>query len=254
MITDALALVRADLLKLRRRRGLMALVALIAVGSVALIFTVNAVRHGSAPLKNGPAGGIKNFEDSTDFVGLIGVVVAAMIGATAGAGDAEAGALRDVVATGRSRASLFASRAVAGVALTLLALAAALAVASVASVVLAGSAPAPSLSYIVHRDAAVLAFGALSALMAVGIATFTRSRGPVIAVVIGFGVMVSQILIHIDFLGNLRALLPYEAFMRMIGDSTHGVHPSLTAAVAVTVAWAAASLAAGAWWARRVEV
>ena len=254
MITDALALVRADLLKLRRRRGLMALVALIAVGSVALIFTVNAVRHGSAPLKNGPAGGIKNFEDSTDFVGLIGVVVAAMIGATAGAGDAEAGALRDVVATGRSRVALFASRAAAGVGLTTATLVAALAVASVCSVLLAGSVRAPSFSYILHRDAAVLAFGAVSALIAVGIATFARSRGPVIAVVIGFGVIVSQLLLQISFLGNLRALLPLEAFMRMIGDSTHGIHTSLTAAVAVTAVWAIAALGAGSWWSRRVEV
>lgn len=119
MISDTLSLIRVDLLKLRRRRGLMAPATAIAVGDVSVIFAVNAVRHGSNPLQNGPAGGIKNFENATDFIAMIGVVVAAMIGATAGAGDAEAGVLQDLVATGHSRAQPLASRATAGLGLTL---------------------------------------------------------------------------------------------------------------------------------------
>jgi len=254
MISDTLTLIRMDLLKLRRRRGLMAIALLITVGAVSVIFTVNAVRHGTNPQQVTPAGGIKNFENATDFLGMIAVVVAAMIGVTAGAGDAELGVLRDLLATGRSRLTLFASRAVAAGAVTLAILAAALVVVTICSVALAGSAPVPSLSEIVQRDAAVLAFGASTALVCTGVATFVRSRGPVTASVIAFGVLISQLLLHVSFLGDLRQLLPLAAFERMAGDTLSGLSMSLPIAIAVVVAWAVAALAAGGWWTRRAEV
>ena len=84
MISETLTLIRMDLLILRRRRGLMAIALLIAVGSVGIVFTVNAIRHGANPLHVGPAGGIKNFENATDFLGMIAIVIAAMIGVTRG--------------------------------------------------------------------------------------------------------------------------------------------------------------------------
>jgi hypothetical protein len=67
---------------------------------VTVIFAVRAIRHAVNPMQVGPAGGINAFEGPTDFLGLIVVVVAAMIGVTAGAGDAELGLLRDLIATG----------------------------------------------------------------------------------------------------------------------------------------------------------
>jgi hypothetical protein len=254
MIRDAYQLIRADVMKLRHRRGLIALAIALAVGSVALIFAVNAIRHASNPLHIAPAGGVKNFENATDFIGLIGVVVGAMIGATAGAGDAEAGVLRDLVASGRSRLALFGSRAAAASGLTLGLLACGLLVAAVCSLTLAGSLHVPSLGQVAQRDAGVLALGATATLVAVGGATFARSRGPVIAVVIAFGVIVSQLLLHISFLGDLRAVLPLVAFERMVGDITPGLHVSLAVAIGVTAGWALAALGAGGWWARRVEV
>jgi ABC-type transport system involved in multi-copper enzyme maturation permease subunit len=253
MISDALQLIRVDVLKLTRRRGLMALAITLVVGGVALIFTVDAIRHAANP-QHSPAGGVKNFENATYFIGLLGVVVAGMLGATAGAGDAEAGVLRDLVASGRSRLALFASRATAASTVTLAILACALAVATACSLALAGALPTPSLAHIVQRCAGVLAFGATSTVVAVGIATFARSRGPVIAVVIAFGVMVSQLLLRVEFLGNVRALLPLAAFERMVGETTAGLHMSLATAIAVTIGWALAALGAGGWWARRVEI
>ena len=247
-------LIRMDLRKLSRRRGLMVMAMLIAVGSVTVIFIVTAIRHGADPQHVRPAGGLRSFQDATDFLGMIAVVVAAMVGVTAGAGDAELGVLRDVIATGRSRIALFGSRAVAGVAVTLGILAAGLVIATVCSIALAGSAPAPSLSEIVQRDAAVLAFGAVGALICTGVATFVRSRGPVMASVIAFGVLISQLLLQISFLGSVRALLPLAAFQRMAGDTISGMHVGLPTAIGVLIAWAIAALAAGGWWARRVEV
>jgi ABC-type transport system involved in multi-copper enzyme maturation permease subunit len=253
-MAETLNLVRMDLLKLRRRRGLMAIALLIAVGSVSVLFTVSAIRHGAKPLHVAPAGGVKSFEDATDFLGMIAVVIAAMIGVTAGAGEAELGVLRDLLATGRSRLALFGSRAVAAVAMTVAIMAAALVVATVCSIALAGSAQVPSLSEIVQRDGSVLAFAAASALACTGVASFVRSRGPVMATAITVGVLLSVVLIHVSFLGSLRALLPLVAFDRLAGDSLSGLHISLAAAIAVVVAWALAALAAGGWWTRRVEV
>jgi hypothetical protein len=253
-MSDSLTLIRTDLLKLYRRRGLMAIAVLIAVGSVVVMFAVNAARHGLNPAQVAPAGGVKTFENATDFLGMIGVVVAAIIGVTAGAGEAELGVLRDLVATGRSRVGLFASRTVAALALTLVVMSGALLVVTTLSIALAGSTHAPSLSEIVQRDAAVLGFGASAAIVCTGVATFARSRGPVMASVIAFGLLISQLLLHISFLGGLRALLPLAAFERAVGDSNPGLHVSVAVAVAVLVCWAVAALAAGGWWARRVEV
>lgn len=254
MIAETMTLIRMDLLKLWRRRGLMGIAILLAVGAVGIIFAVRAVRHGADPLHVGPAGGIRSFEDATDFLGMIAVVVAAMIGATAGAGEAELGVLRDMIATGRSRLTLFGSRAVAAVMVTVIILAAALVVVTACSVALAGSAAVPSLSEIVQRAAAVLAFGASAALVSTGVATLARSRGPVMASVIAFGVLISQLLLNISFLGSLRDVLPLAAFERMAGDAISGLSISLPVAIAVTAGWALAALGAGAWWARRVEV
>jgi hypothetical protein len=254
MIAETLTLIRTDLLKLRRRRGMIAMALLIAVGSVSIIFTVSAIRHGANPLQVGPAGGIKHFEDATDFLGLLAVVVAAMIGVTAGAGDAELGVLRDSLATGRSRVTLFASRATAATIMTLAIVATALAVVTACSIALAGSAQVPSLSEVVQRGAAVLGFAASSALVCAGVATFVRSRGPVMASVIAFGVLIPQLLLHVSFLGSLRDLLPLAAFERMAGDTISGLSFSLPLAIAVAVGWAVAGLVAGGWWAKRVEV
>lgn len=94
MISEALTLVRMDLMKLRRRRGLMAIGLLLAVGAVSVIFAARAVRHGGQSHGRGPAGGIKAFEGATDFVGLIGVVVAAMIGSRPPRAPSESSPLR----------------------------------------------------------------------------------------------------------------------------------------------------------------
>jgi hypothetical protein len=150
--------------------------------------------------------------------------------------------------------ALFGSRAVAAVAVTVAILSAALLIVTACSVGLAGSTPAPSLSAIVQHDAAVLAFGASSALVSTGLATFVRARGPMMASLIAFGVVVSQLLLHVSFLGGLRALLPLAAFERMAGNTIPGLHPSLAVAIGVALAWALTALAAGGWWSRRVEV
>ncbi len=49
MIADSLNLVRMDMLKLRRRRGLIAIALVIALVPLTVYFAVNAARHGADP-------------------------------------------------------------------------------------------------------------------------------------------------------------------------------------------------------------
>lgn len=124
-----LALISSDVLKLRRRRGMLAISLLLTAGLMLVAFVVMAIQHGGNPARYGPAGGLANYQDDIGVVTLMALIVGTIIGATAGTKDIESGVFRDLAATGRSRMALFASR-VAGawaVILPILAVTAALA-------------------------------------------------------------------------------------------------------------------------------
>ena len=63
-----LRLIRAQVLKLRRRRGMLAIVAAITLGVVALAFGVSAIQHAGNPGKYGPAGGAASFKDAIEVL------------------------------------------------------------------------------------------------------------------------------------------------------------------------------------------
>ena len=101
--------------ELRRRRGLMALLAGVTVGIPALFLAIRLILHAVAPATYGPAGGYDV------FVGLVagilyvfGFIVAATLGATAGSVDLTEGMFRHHVITGRSRTALYLARIPAG--------------------------------------------------------------------------------------------------------------------------------------------
>ena len=89
-------LIDAEILKLRRRTGMLVMVALLSVGIVAGYYGVTAAM-----------GNDQHFDDVVAILALSGSVIGVIVGATAGAADIEAGVFRDLVATGRSRLSLF---------------------------------------------------------------------------------------------------------------------------------------------------
>ena len=98
----------AELLKLRKKRGLLIWSGLLAVGTVVIYFGWKAVRHQAG---DPPVGAIGGFTRGLEIVGVfMGPLAAVLIGAEAGAGDSSAGVFRDLVVTGRSRAALFAAR------------------------------------------------------------------------------------------------------------------------------------------------
>ena len=105
-----LRLIKADVLKLRRRRGMLAVAAGLTLGILLLAFTVITIQHGAHPEKSGPAGGLESYQNNMVLLMLMMLVVGAIVGATAGAQDLDSGVFRDLAATGRSRTALFLSR------------------------------------------------------------------------------------------------------------------------------------------------
>jgi hypothetical protein len=248
-----LRLIRAEVLKLRRRRGMLAIAACITLGAMALAFGVSAVQHASNPGKYGPAGGATSFKDAITVLTLLTIVAGAIIGSTAGSQDLESGVFRDLAATGRSRLALFGARVIGACAVVLPIAAAAATVAGVASVQLAGSLAAPSTGALVAGTAGILAAAALSSAVAVGLSALVGSRGPVIAIVLGFNLAIAQMLVGISFLGDVRQAIPTVALGR-IADSPGSVHTTLAVAIAVVVAWIVAAFGAGAWRTKTREI
>ena len=114
-------LIRAEVLKLRRRTGMVAMTAILTVVAVAVYYAIQAIR--------GDADG--HFNDAIAVLAMAGSVAGAIVGATAGAADIEAGVFRDLVATGRSRLALFFARVPGAWAIVLPMLALAVALAAV---------------------------------------------------------------------------------------------------------------------------
>ena len=241
-----LRLIRAEVLKLRRRRGMLAIVAGITLGVVALAFGVGAIQHAGNPAKYGPAGGAASFKDALNVVMLLTIVAGAIVGSTAGAQDLESGVFRDLAATGRSRIALFGARITGAWAVVLPLAALSAGAMAGASVGLAGSLPAPTAAAIMAGTLGLLATAALSSAAAVGLSALIGSRGPVIAIVLAFNLAIAQMLVGISFLGDVRQALPTVALAR-IAHANADVPTTLGVAIAVTAAWIAAAFAAGAW-------
>jgi hypothetical protein len=250
-----LRLVSADFLKLRRRRGMLALTLLGTLGVVALVFTVMTIQHATNPARYGPAGGLANYRDAIGVVSLLALVAGVIVGGTAGTQDVESGVFRDLAATGRSRTALFLSRAAGALAVVLPIVGLTAAAVAASSIGLKDGLAAPGTGTLVSGTAQVLAAGALSTAVAVGVATLVGSRGPVIGVLLAFFLGISPLLLAITFLGGVRQLVPDAALSR-IGhlDPPPGMHVSLGAAIAVVTGWIAVSLAAGAWRTRTREI
>jgi ABC-type transport system involved in multi-copper enzyme maturation permease subunit len=250
-----LRLIAADVLKLRRRRGMLAISLLLTFGLMAVAFAVMAIQHGGNPVKYGPAGGLENYREDVGVIVLMGLVIGAIVGATAGTQDIESGVFRDLAATGRSRLALFGSRVMGAWAIVLPILALTAAFAAAGTVILAGSLAAPGGAALIAGTAAVLASGALSTAMAVGLSALVGSRGPVIGILLGFYLAAQPLLQAMGILGDLRQGIP-EVAVNRIGDLPPGPagHVALGVAIVVLIAWSAVALGLGAWRTKTREI
>ena len=230
-----LRLIRADLLKLERRRGMLAVVAGLIFAAVGVYFLVGAILDKPT-----------DFDSAAGILVLLASVAGAIIGATVGGADIETGVFRDLVATGRSRSALFFARVPAAWAIVLGLLAAALVVAAVIA--------RPGVGQFGEAAAQVLVSGALSAAVCVGLAAMTGRSGPVMGLALAFQLGVAPLLAQIEALGDARLAIPAVAISRFGGaDGFVGALP-LLGAIAIILAWAAAGLAGGLYRTRTQEI
>jgi hypothetical protein len=237
----AARLAGAEFLKVRKRRGLAALTAMLTVGAVVIAGIVLAVLHAADPAKYGPAGGLANLANAAYILSSLGAVAA--------------GVFRDLVATGRSRLALFAARIPGGLALLWPLVAVSWAAACAGSVLLAGSHPQPGLAAMIEGGGWVLLAATVSYLMALGLAALAGSRSATVAILLAWQFAVTPLALDVAKLGVLREGLLTAGLDRMIpagllpGARPDLVSPHMSVIVAVTViaAWAVVPLAAGAW-------
>jgi len=245
-------MVGAELLKLRRRRGIIALAAFFTVGIVLLYFGVRAIEHASNPAANGPAGGVRSLDHATVVLSVFfGSLAAILIGTEAGTSDLASGVFGDLVVTGRSRLALFAVRVPAALIVTLALALASLALSVAAAYGFADGVPTPSASFVINSVLWTCGAQALICVVAVGLGSFTGSRAISLTALIGWQVIASRLLPQISFLGHLRYAIPNIALGALKPGLTlpdaNGLAPGVGVALAVIAVWALAWLAAGGW-------
>ena len=106
-------------LELRKRRGLIIVVALLTVGPTVLILGLRLIFHAVDPASYGPAGSPGIFQALANLMAEFGFLSAAALGASAGTTDLSEGMFRHLVITGRSRLALYLARIPAGLAILL---------------------------------------------------------------------------------------------------------------------------------------
>jgi ABC-type transport system involved in multi-copper enzyme maturation permease subunit len=247
-------LVRAEVLKLRKRRGLVAITALLTLVPAIGTYGVLAILHWANPAHHGPAGGVTNLGHGLWVLAILGSVAATIVGATAGSGDLSAGVFRELVVTGRSRRALFRARIPGGLAFLLAFVAVAYALAAVATVVFAGSLTAPSTGLLASSGAWLLLSCAFWFALALGVASLVGSRSMTIGGMLAFRLAVSPLLLSIGPLGAVREAVPQAGLERLAPHAVREftqqatrIPMSVSVAELVLLAWAVAALAFGAW-------
>jgi len=230
-----LRLIEADVLKLRRRRGMVAVVAALLLIAVAAYCGVALI-----------IGSHTDFDSAVGILVLLASVAGAIFGATAGGQDIETGVFRDLVATGRSRTALFFARVPASWVLSLGMLAAAVLAAAVVTMPGAGDIGRGLLT--------VLISGALTAAICVGLAALTGRSGPVMGLALAFQLGVAPLLAQLDVLGDARLAIPAVALSRFNGADGLVASLPLLGAIAIILAWAAVALSAGLYRTRTQEI
>jgi preprotein translocase subunit SecG len=250
-LTLARQMIWADLLRLRKKRGFMALVLAVVLVPLVMWTGYQLVEHASNPAQYGPAGGLERFARMLDVLGVfMGPVAAVLIGAEAGAGDLAAGVFRDNVLTGRSRMALFLARIPAALAVTFAVTALGLAFSLAIAFAFAGGQPTPGLSLILESAAWLALANGVVCVIATGVASLTGSRPGTITALIGWELVLSPLMIQATSLGSLRnGLLDGVVLFLKPGPDTGAPVITMSVAVAIVVCalWAAVLPALGAW-------
>jgi ABC-type transport system involved in multi-copper enzyme maturation permease subunit len=259
MTAVALRMFDADVLKLRKKRGTLAWVLVLALLPLIVLYTVKAIQHSSNSLKYGPAGGTGGYIDGVRLLcAFFGPLAAILVGVEAGTGDASAGVFRDLVVTGRSRLALFASRVPAALAVCWSVMVVGYALVLLGTFVFASNQPTPDSALILNGFAFTLLATGVVCAVAVGFASLTTSKPAAITAMIGWQLVASPLIANISSLGTARdgvlsQALAHFSPVHIGGDRGASVTMSQGTATIIILAWLIAFLAAGAWRTRRMD-
>jgi ABC-type transport system involved in multi-copper enzyme maturation permease subunit len=258
MTAIALRMFDADLLKLRKKRGTLIWVIVLALAPVIVLFTVKAIQHSSNPVKYGPAGGTPGFTDGVRLLCLFfGPLAAVLIGVEAGTGDSSAGVFRDLVVTGRSRLALFASRVPAALAVCWTVMIVGYGLVLLGSFAFASNLPTPDSALVLNGLGFTLLATGVVCVVAVGLASLTTSKPAAITALIGWQLVASPLIANISSLGKGRDAILSQAIAHFspvhVGDRGANVTMGQGTALLVLAAWLAAFLALGAWRTRTMD-
>jgi ABC-type transport system involved in multi-copper enzyme maturation permease subunit len=249
-LTVTTQMISADLLRLRKKRGVVALALLVVFAPVVIVTGFEAIRQASDPAHYRPTGSVLTaFADLLDALGIsLGPIAAILIGAEAGVGDLAAGVFRDNVLTGRSRTALFLARIPAAVAITLAVIALGFAIGLAAIFGLAGRLPTPSL--VLEAGAWLVLANAAACVIALGLGSLTGSRPVTITALISWQLVLSPLIVGAMSLGSLRRGLLGAALVFLEPGPANGapvIVMPVAVAVVVTIGWLLVLPALGGW-------
>jgi ABC-type transport system involved in multi-copper enzyme maturation permease subunit len=258
MTAVALRMFDADLLKLRKKRGTLVWVVVLALAPVIILFTVKAIQHSSNPVKYEPAGGTQGFSDGLRLLCLFfGPLAAVLIGVEAGTGDSSAGVFRDLVVTGRSRLALFASRVPAALAVCWAVTIVGYGLVLLATFAFASNLPTPDGALVLNGLGFSLLATGVVCVIAVGFASLTASKPAAITALIGWQLVASPLIANISSLGRGRDVLLSQALVHFspvhVSDRGASVTMGQGTALLVVAVWLAGFLALGAWRTRTMD-
>ena len=235
-------MIAAELLKLRKKRSLLAFALALTVGILALLYAWVGIDQ--------TAGGQHNFENAMRLLGAeFGLLAVILIAAEAGAGDQASAVFRDLVVTGRSRAALFFVRLPGALLFGLPILGLGFLLSVGITYLLAGSLPVPSAGLVGEYALWILLSATVVMVIGVGIASMVNSRAAAVTGLIGWFAIASPLLASVPTLGVARQALPMVALVhfkpgKALEDS---VSTSTATAILVLALWCVAACALGAW-------
>ena len=247
-------LVNAEILKLRKRRGLMVWVGILTVGAMAIAYGILIALHAVDPAKHPAAGGAKNLENALWLLASLGSVAAVMLGVTAGSQDGSSGVFRDLVVSGRSRRTLFNVRLPGAVAVFAPFVVTAFGLAVAASYVFAGGRPTASAHDIAAYGASLGSLVLVNLVLGVSLGSIVSARIAT-GVLIGWNAVLAGLLASIHSLGAAREGIDIVAATHWAPSVAGKLDVPMTGGTALTVLliWIALSLRAGALWTKRVD-
>ena len=246
-------LVRAEILKLATRRGLMIASFLVTVGATVATFAILATLHATDPAHHKLIGGLSHFDDGIYSLTQLATIAAVLIGATSGAGDLAGGFFRNLVVTGRPRWQLFTARIPGGLVLLLPLAGLAYAITAGLSQVVPGDQGTPSVVLMIDAGLWFELYVTVMFLLALGLASLLGSRATTLGILAALQLLITPVVqgLHNPGVGA-EAILGLALWQLAPTELQNGAPPghltmSLAAIVAVLVSWMLLAVGLGAW-------